>query len=211
MLKSRLFPSDARNPLRSTIREHLESGVSVVCDRYSYSGVAFSASKPGEYCKDALVWYTLSFMHRLHNFTTPCSYRRFIVVHSAPSLLTVLIIIKCSMLSLHLGFLMFLLSRPGLEIGWCKDPDRGLPAPDMILFLDISVEDAMKVCHNYWTWRCILSVSSITDADYILLLPPAFRLDTIERTVWGGAIRESRFSEDSPVKILGPHGGWQGN
>lgn len=33
----------------------------------------------------------------------------------------------------------------GLEVGWCKDPDRGLPAPDKILFLDISVEDAMKV------------------------------------------------------------------
>ena len=31
-------------------------------------------------------------------------------------------------------------------MGWCKDPDRGLPAPDKILFLDISVEDAMKVC-----------------------------------------------------------------
>lgn len=34
----------------------------------------------------------------------------------------------------------------GLEVGWCKDPDRGLPAPDKVLFLDISVEDAMKVC-----------------------------------------------------------------
>lgn len=36
----------------------------------------------------------------------------------------------------------------GLEVGWCKDPDRGLPAPDKILFLDISVEDAMKVLYN---------------------------------------------------------------
>ncbi|CAM9301304.1 unnamed protein product [Laminaria digitata] len=60
------------------IRELLTAGTTVVCDRYAYSGVAFSASKPG------------------------------------------------------------------LEVGWCKDPDRGLPAPDKILFLDISVEDAMK-------------------------------------------------------------------
>lgn len=37
-------------------------------------------------------------------------------------------------------------SGAGLEVGWCKDPDRGLPAPDKIFFLDISVEDAMKVC-----------------------------------------------------------------
>lgn len=35
--------------------------------------------------------------------------------------------------------------RAGLSVRWCKDPDRGLPAPDKILFLDISVEDAMKV------------------------------------------------------------------
>lgn len=26
------------------------AGTTVVCDRYAYSGVAFSASKPGEYC-----------------------------------------------------------------------------------------------------------------------------------------------------------------
>ncbi|CAB1109888.1 unnamed protein product [Ectocarpus sp. CCAP 1310/34] len=62
----------------SKIRELLKVGTTVVCDRYAYSGVAFSASKPG------------------------------------------------------------------LSVRWCKDPDRGLPAPDKILFLDISVEDAMK-------------------------------------------------------------------
>lgn len=38
--------------------------------------------------------------------------------------------------------------RAGLSVRWCKDPDRGLPAPDKILFLDISVEDAMKVRAN---------------------------------------------------------------
>lgn len=33
---------------RLKIRERLEAGTTVVCDRYAYSGVAFSASKPGE-------------------------------------------------------------------------------------------------------------------------------------------------------------------
>ena len=51
----------------------------------------------------------------------------------------------------------------GLEVGWCKDPDRGLPAPDKIIFLDISVEDAMKVqrhlllivyTHKYYCASC---------------------------------------------------------
>lgn len=32
--------------------------------------------------------------------------------------------------------------QPVLDIEWCKAPDHGLPAPDCILFLDISQEDA---------------------------------------------------------------------
>lgn len=26
---------------------------------------------------------------------------------------------------------------------WCKNPDRGLPSPDVVFYLDISTEDAM--------------------------------------------------------------------
>ncbi|CAM9923214.1 unnamed protein product [Discosporangium mesarthrocarpum] len=62
------------------LRAWLKAGTTVVCDRYAYSGVAFSSAKPG------------------------------------------------------------------LEMEWCKDPDRGLPAPDTIIFLDMPVGDAMKVC-----------------------------------------------------------------
>ncbi|CAM9830209.1 unnamed protein product [Chrysoparadoxa australica] len=62
----------------STIEAHLSAGRTVVCDRYAYSGVAFSASKDG------------------------------------------------------------------LTRSWCKQPDVGLPAPDMVIYLDIPVEDAMK-------------------------------------------------------------------
>ena len=29
-----------------------------------------------------------------------------------------------------------------MDLDWCKQPDRGLPAPDAVLFLDLSVEDA---------------------------------------------------------------------
>ena len=42
--------SSARPPRpvdRKKIRDLLMSGTTVVCDRYAYSGVAFSASKPG--------------------------------------------------------------------------------------------------------------------------------------------------------------------
>ena len=27
---------------------------------------------------------------------------------------------------------------------WCKNPDIGLPRPDLVIYLDISVEDSMK-------------------------------------------------------------------
>jgi hypothetical protein len=55
----------------------LASGRVVVCDRYAYSGVAFSSAK-------------------------------------------------------------------GLDIDWCKAPDQGLPAPDCVIFLDISQDDAER-------------------------------------------------------------------
>lgn len=60
-----------------TILKHLSEGTTVICDRYAYSGVAFTASK-------------------------------------------------------------------GLDIEWCKNPDRGLPRPDAVLYLDLEIEDAMK-------------------------------------------------------------------
>lgn len=36
-------------------------------------------------------------------------------------------------------------SAKGLDIEWCKNPDRGLPAPDCIIYLDLAVEEAAQV------------------------------------------------------------------
>jgi dTMP kinase len=55
----------------------LACGRTVICDRYAYSGVAFSSAK-------------------------------------------------------------------GLDMEWCKAPDRGLPAPDCVLFLDVSQDEAER-------------------------------------------------------------------
>jgi len=60
------------------LRAALEAGTHVVVDRYAFSGVAFSAAKPG------------------------------------------------------------------LGLDWCKGPDRGLPQPDLVCFLDVSAQEAMK-------------------------------------------------------------------
>ncbi|KAK0207680.1 thymidylate kinase-domain-containing protein [Armillaria fumosa] len=72
-----LLFSANRWELASTIEDLLESGTTVLCDRYAFSGIAFSASK-------------------------------------------------------------------GLPYEWCRSPDIGLPAPDLVLFLDITPEKARE-------------------------------------------------------------------
>lgn len=59
-----------------SIVQQLQAGTTIVCDRYAYSGVAFSAAKPG------------------------------------------------------------------MDFEWCRGPDVGLPAPDVVIFLDMSPEQA---------------------------------------------------------------------
>lgn len=61
----------------SELQAKLESGCSLICDRYAYSGVAFTSAK-------------------------------------------------------------------GLDMDWCKMCDNGLPAPDCIIYLDITPEEAAK-------------------------------------------------------------------
>ncbi|KDO26646.1 thymidylate kinase [Saprolegnia parasitica CBS 223.65] len=62
------------------LRSHLAQGQHVIMDRYSYSGVAFTAAK----------------------------------------------------------------NQPGLTLEWCMQPEAGLPKPDVVIFLDITTEDAAK-------------------------------------------------------------------
>ena len=35
-------------------------------------------------------------------------------------------------------------AKPELSIEWCKNPDSGLPRPDVVYFLDVSPEEAEK-------------------------------------------------------------------
>ena len=62
---------------KAYIEDTLIAGGSVVCDRYSYSGVAYSAAQ-------------------------------------------------------------------GLDVQWCLAPERGLPAPDLVIFLELSAEAAKQ-------------------------------------------------------------------
>ncbi|EJT96452.1 P-loop containing nucleoside triphosphate hydrolase protein, partial [Dacryopinax primogenitus] len=72
-----LLFSANRWELAASIERDLQEGITIVCDRYAFSGAVFSAAK-------------------------------------------------------------------GLPLEWCKAPDAGLPAPDAVLFLDISPEKAAE-------------------------------------------------------------------
>lgn len=69
------------------LAQDLADGKTIVCDRYAYSGVAFSSAKTKEDRQSG---------------------------------------------------------GEDLSIDWCKAPDLGLPAPDSVIFLDLSQEESEK-------------------------------------------------------------------
>ncbi|KAH9479825.1 Thymidylate kinase [Psilocybe cubensis] len=79
-----LLFSANRWELATTIEKLLLAGTPVICDRYAFSGIAFSASKVDS------------------------------------------------------------LGDPLLAFEWCRSPDVGLPAPDIVLFFDITPEKAKE-------------------------------------------------------------------
>lgn len=72
------------NVYRKTIENFLNAGTTIICDRYAFSGIAFSASK-----------------------VTPAG-------------------------------------EPLLPFEWCRSPDVGLPAPDLVIFFDVTPEIARE-------------------------------------------------------------------
>lgn len=74
-----LFSANRWEATQSILRE-LESGNTVVVDRYSFSGAVYSAAK----------------------------------------------------------------NNPAMSLDWCWNPEIGLPKPDLVIFLDVSPEDAAK-------------------------------------------------------------------
>ena len=38
----------------------------------------------------------------------------------------------------------FSAAKPGIDLDWCRQPDRGLPKPDLVCLLDVSGEEAKK-------------------------------------------------------------------
>ena len=81
-----------------SLAQTLAEGKTIVCDRYAYSGVAFSSAKTKEDRKTGGDG----------------------AASGGGS------------------------AAEDLSIDWCKGPDVGLPAPDCVLFLDLSQDEAEK-------------------------------------------------------------------
>lgn len=87
---------------RPLMKKKLEQGTTLVLDRYSFSGVAFTSAKPVSPCvteteRQECVCALLTFTH---------------------------------------------LSPQGFSVDWCKQPEVGLPKPDLVMFLKLSPAEA---------------------------------------------------------------------
>ncbi|KAH6916426.1 P-loop containing nucleoside triphosphate hydrolase protein [Coprinopsis sp. MPI-PUGE-AT-0042] len=111
-----LLFSANRWELASTIESLLNEGTTVLCDRYAFSGIAFSASKVSSSSSPSVIPSSSS---SLPPSVGPTS-------------------------SASLTPTGALASVPKLPFEWCRAPDIGLPSPDVVLFLDISPEKAKE-------------------------------------------------------------------
>lgn len=99
------------------------SGKHIVCDRYAYSGVAFSSGAYNDICFYDVVAEAEPCkegrMGQIRYILRPTSQNSFCCV-------------------------TLFAAKPGLDLAWCKTCDTGLPMPDSVLFMELSVDDAAK-------------------------------------------------------------------
>lgn len=91
-----------------TLKSHLYNGTTVVCDRYAYSGVAFSSAK----------------------VVVPTAQQQREKVLSDSEMTD--------------SIDQQEQQQPVMSMEWCQGPDIGLPAPDAVIFLDLSQDEAEK-------------------------------------------------------------------
>ena len=91
---------------RETMIKELEAGINIICDRYAFSGIAFSAAKslPSSSSNDGTTTTTTTTPSNPATTNSPTS------------------------------------TTAALTYEWCRAPDTSLPAPDLVLFLDVTPE-----------------------------------------------------------------------
>lgn len=135
---------------RPQMTKLLNAGTTLIVDRYSFSGVAFTAAKN----------VRLLYHSRNVTFVFSCSFLSNSFPHHKPSL-------------------------QGMDLHWCRQPEVGLPKPDVVLYLTLSADAASareefggeryeqtdfqrKVAKNYqilkeWDWKVRLEESVLDE------------------------------------------------
>jgi len=89
--------------------KELETGINIICDRYAFSGIAFSAAKSLPSSSSSNDGSTITTRTTPSNATTTTT--------NSP-----------------------ISTTNTLTYEWCRAPDTSLPAPDLVLFLDVTPE-----------------------------------------------------------------------
>ncbi|XP_064615311.1 thymidylate kinase-like [Liolophura sinensis] len=100
------------------MKELLQGGTTLIVDRYAYSGVAYRVAKKrriAEWEKRMQRQSTTSAVLHVHHAIPVCS--------------------------IHVCFWCW---QGGLAVDWCKQPDVGLPKPDLVIYLTLSPEKAAR-------------------------------------------------------------------
>ncbi|KAI5832670.1 P-loop containing nucleoside triphosphate hydrolase protein [Schizophyllum commune Tattone D] len=123
-----LLYSANRWELASRISTLLAEGTTIICDRYAFSGIAFSASKVASTSSSTASTSTSSTSTSTASSASQPSASNPAAPTSTPA----------QPASTSAGST----SAPLLPYAWCRAPDIGLPAPDVTLFFDIAPEAA---------------------------------------------------------------------
>lgn len=105
----------------------------------------------------------------------------------------------------------------GMDIEWCKACDKGLIAPDCVIYLDMPVEEAAQVSQLRLYWKVFLH--QIVDKSHTLCIFIEccliiwfvfYFVRSLERKFRGGKIWKNWFSTESSRKIHGvERGRWR--
>uniref|UniRef100_D8Q2T3 dTMP kinase n=1 Tax=Schizophyllum commune (strain H4-8 / FGSC 9210) TaxID=578458 RepID=D8Q2T3_SCHCM len=125
-----LLYSANRWELASRISTLLTEGTTIICDRYAFSGIAFSASKVASTSASTTVTSTSS---STSTTAAPPTSTGSSTCGSSPTPAKTKDTCPTAKTTD---------TSPLLPYAWCRAPDIGLPAPDVTLFFDIAPEAA---------------------------------------------------------------------
>jgi dTMP kinase len=153
------------------ICQHLEAGTTIICDRYAYSGVAFSSAK-------------VKAAEQIVNPNKHPNSAGYDSENAAQNMKST----DCDTNTLQDAADTKERTSDGdqefvLSMDWCKSPDRGLPAPDCVLFLDVPPEVAEQR-GGYVIYKINHSATASHDPMGLFLTNYAFHFQ-----VWRRAIR----------------------